>query len=180
MNQKDAQVLIETIKSLVTDVPASTPAKGNGRDVRPLPAPAASSSAPVTEDGRLPADQEKLYQYLKRRLLDDLAVDPVFLHLLALRPEIVLDVERKVINLDRGSLKGRAAFVIAAGFLTGVARAAADIKREMMKTGPDVHVGDLGKALRALRDDGILTDTTGDGSWTLAAGVKITERTLEK
>lgn len=119
---------------------------------------------------------ERLYQAFKGRLIEEAAVDPVLLHLLTTRPEVSVEVERRQISLDGGSLKGRAARVVASGYLSQP-RENADIRKEMMKTGGDVHSGNLAKAMRELQNDGIVVDH-GEG-WQLAPGVKITERTIE-
>lgn len=121
---------------------------------------------------------EDLYQQFKVRLLEELPVDPVLLHLLTVRPEILVDVERRTINLDgTGSdLKGRIARLIAAGFLAEPRRAGA-IASELGRTGTSPAGNRLTEALDWLKKAGFLIL---DGNvWIAAPGVKITERTLE-
>jgi len=119
---------------------------------------------------------EALYQQFKGRLIEECAIDPTLLHLLTTRPEIVVEVERNVVELDGSSLRGRIATVAAAGYLAEPRRAA-DIRKQMERTGPAVNTGDLSKALKLMQRDGLIVNDS--DFWTLAPGVKVTERTLE-
>jgi len=119
---------------------------------------------------------EELYQAFKARLLAELPIDPIMLHVLATRPEIVVDVERQVLNLDASTIKGRIAIVAAGGYMNEP-RSQADIRKQMERTGPTVNTGDLSKAMRSLLSTGIVV--VDNDRWTLAPGVKVTERSLE-
>jgi hypothetical protein len=120
---------------------------------------------------------EELYQSFKNRLLEELPVDPVLLHLLSVRPEIIVDVERKVIELDGSTdLKGRIARLIAAGFLSQH-RARGAIVNELKKTGTEPAGNRMSEAMDWLKRAGFLIFD--DDEWIAAPGVKVTERSIE-
>lgn len=119
---------------------------------------------------------EALYQAIKGRLLEELPVDPVMLHLLTVRPEIIVDVERRTVQLEATELKGRIAQLIAAGFLAEPRRPN-HIANELERTGTKPAGNRLSEALDWLKRNGFIVR---DGDNVIAApGVKITERTLE-
>lgn len=121
---------------------------------------------------------ERQYQAFKNRIIEEAAIDPVLLHLLTVRPEIVVEVERKVIALNGGEdLKGRIARLIAAGFLSSP-RKAGHINNELERTGTKAAGNRLSEALAWLKKAGFLVEE--DTGWNQAPGVKVTERTIEK
>lgn len=121
---------------------------------------------------------EELYQAFKTRLLEELPIDPVLLHLLTVRPEILVDIEKRTVNLDGtgADLKGRIARLIAAGFLSQPRRAN-DISNELARTGSSPAGNRLSEALDWLKKAGFLI--LDDRFWIAAPGVKVTERTIE-
>lgn len=126
----------------------------------------------------LTADQiERLYQIFKARFIDDAKVDPVLLHLVTTRPEMILEFERKIVSLDAKSMKGRVAQLIASGWFKDI-RATSAVRRELARIGSDPGGGGtLSDQLSSLQRDGFLT-REGDG-WQVAAGIKITDKQLE-
>lgn len=121
---------------------------------------------------------EGLYQAFKARLLEELPVDPVFIHVLAARPEILVDVEKRVVELDGSNdLKGRIAVLIANGFLAQP-RKGAHINNELERTGTKAAGNRLSDALAWLKKAGFIVEAEG-GGYQAAAGVKVTERTIE-
>lgn len=118
---------------------------------------------------------ERFYQKVKARLLEELPVDPVLLHLIAARPEIIIDVEPRRQNIDGSSLKGRIARLMAAGFFSE-GRKQNQVRVELTRTGSEPNSGGLSTAMNDNVKDGFLVR---DGDlYTLAPNVKITEREL--
>lgn len=64
--------------------------KATGRDIPTEP------SADAFED----AAMERMYQAFKNRIIKESAIDPVLLQLLIVRPEIELEVERRVTSME--------------------------------------------------------------------------------
>lgn len=182
MTAREAEALIATIQRFVdapagkasAAAPAATakaPAKGNGQ----------AATAGTTTGGEAlrsfpDADEEKLYQKFKNRLIDEAHIDPILLNLIMVRPEIIVDVERRIERLDGDSLRGRIARLAAAGFFSS-ARSSADVKRELMRTGTEPAGNRLSEAFTALVNGGFLT-REGDG-YQIAPGVKVTTNTIE-
>lgn len=160
MNQKEAETLIATIRGLVT-----TQAAGGA-----LPA---TPSAPPAKASLSRADEDELFQRLKARIIEDCRIDPILLQLLVSRPEIVIDVEPRVVTLEGGSLKGRIARLVAAGFFA-TAKTQGACRAELRRTGSDVNSGNLSTAFNDFVRDGYLT-REGD-SYVCAPGLKVTER----
>lgn len=188
MKKHEAEKLIETIRGFIDGQPAphSLGAALAGKESLP-PGKALTLDRATVEGtdnvgGHLKPfaekDVEAQYQAFKARLLEECAVDPVLLHLLTARPEIVVTVERQVVELDGGAeLKGRIARLIASGFLNGATRRNSDISKELSRTGSEPAGNRLSEALDWLKKAGFLI-REGDG-WIKAAGVKVTERTIE-
>lgn len=122
------------------------------------------------------ANLEKIYRMFKDRLLAELPIDPILLHLMAVRPEILLEVERRIVKLDTGSLRGRVANVIASGFLD-IARKPKAIQSEMERVGASVNNGNMVRAIGDLVSDGLLTRE--EDGYKKAPGVKVTKTTIE-
>lgn len=122
------------------------------------------------------ANLEKIYRMFKDRLLAELPIDPILLHLMAVRPEILLEVERRIVKLDTGSLRGRVANVIASGFLD-IARKPKAIQSEMERVGASVNNGNMVRAIGDLVADGLLTRE--EDGYKKAPGVKVTKTTIE-
>ncbi len=121
---------------------------------------------------------EKLYQVFKRRMIDDARVDPILLHLLTQQNEIRVEVERQVVRLDGGTLKGRCARLMAQGWFVQPKTTAAT-RRELARVGTDPSGNDnLRKALADYRAQGFLTEE-GDG-WQIAPGVSVSEEVISK
>lgn len=177
MTKDEAARLVHNLTSSIQNavnklVDDTAPASGNGVGKAPN-YPAAQADNLMGPN----ADREKLYQWLKGRLLDDLRVDPVFVKLLANVPEMVVEIEPRVVTLDgNASVKGRVAKLIAAGWFdqsrtTGAARA------ELKRTGADPGGGsNLSTALGDFVRDGFLV-RDGD-AYAKAPGVKVTQREL--
>lgn len=186
MKKHEAEKLIAVIRELAegeSAKPAAVPPAG------PKAAPAAPASLERTQreaTGNMgehiaPFDDaalERQYQAFKNRIIEEAAIDPVLLHLMTVRPEIVVEVERKIISLNGGEdLKGRIARLIASGFLSEP-RKAGHINNELERTGTKAAGNRLSEALGWLKKAGFLVEE-GTG-WAKAPGVKVTERTIEK
>jgi hypothetical protein len=96
---------------------------------------------------------------------------------MTVRPEIVVEVEPRIVTLDGSTQKGRIARLIAAGWFKEP-RKVGTVRTELARTGPDPGGGGtLGDNLAALQRDGFLV--LEGGGYAAAPGVKITDRTLE-
>lgn len=167
MTRQEAERLVSVIREMA------------GRDVVTVrPAVNVATESTKGEGVSLTVQQqEDLYQSFRRRFIAEAKTDPVLLHLMATRPEIVLEFEPRVVTLDGATLKGRSARLLAAGWFTG-ARATSAVRKELARTGTDPGGGGtLSDNLAALCRDGFLV-REGDG-WTAAPDVKITERAVE-
>lgn len=119
---------------------------------------------------------EKLFEQFKKWLLDDLREDPVFVQLLAQRPELVVEFTPRRVTLQGDSLRGRLARLMAQGWFA-TPRAVGTCRAELKRTGADPGGGgNLSQALIDFKKDGFLT-TEGD-AYVLAPDVKVTEKEL--
>ena len=184
MNRIEAEKLVATIQSLVDRSDEPMP-KGGVIPVKLKEAPRGNGSADRYPDGNMVAgvqppkdDFEALYQRIKRRFLDEAKVDPILVQLIAAQPEIVLEIEPRTVALDSTSLKGRIAVLAARGHFAEW-RTQGEIKRELVKTGPEPAGNRLSEAVTWLVNDGILERDPAP-SYRLAAGVKVTQRELVK
>lgn len=99
---------------------------------------------------------DELYAEIKRRA----SADPGVLRLLSQKPEIEIVVERKVVQVDGSSLKGRLGKMLASGFFDE-AKTQSATRSELKRTGSDVNQGNLWKTMAALVADGFLTLESG-------------------
>jgi hypothetical protein len=142
-----------------TKGPAAAVRNGNGRTEREIPLDQSF-------------DNERLYQVIRARLVDEA---PGILRVLTIKPELIVDVERKTLTVDGTTLKGRVAKLLASGFFRDKKRHT-DVKNELQRTGPSVHGGNLSKEFDALVNLGFLTDE-GDGYLAVPGAVaRIEER----
>lgn len=200
MNKQEADTLIAAIRSLLEPIAnAAPPAKKcdhkfvgsnkcakcglNGGEIAALDTLARTKREATGNMGELSkpfddAEEERRYQAWKNRIIEDAVIDPVLLHLLTIRPELVVEVERRVENLDGSTMKGRICSLIAQGWMN-TTRATSAIRWELARTGADPGGGGtLNDRLNDLLRAGFLTkDAKG---WQKAPNVKITEKALEK
>lgn len=193
MKKHEAEKLIAVIRELAKDLEEDRPLKaGEVLPVRTsLDRPHQQMNAEQQREvariqaagiaGKIPTeaavDFEVLYQKIKRRLLDELKVDPIFVRLLASQPEIMVEIEPRVVEMDGASLKGRIARLMAAGWFKD-ARKSGSVRTELARTGSDPGSGGrLSEALTEYVNQGFLT-REGEG-YTLAPGVKVSEKRLE-
>jgi hypothetical protein len=114
---------------------------------------------------------DEIWAEVKRRAV----ADPSVLKILTSKPEIEVLVERKTIQIDGSSLKGRVARLIAQGFMReGVTHGAT--RTELKRTGPDVNSGNLSTVFKDFVRDGFLT-LEGD-RYKAAPGMKVTTKDL--
>ncbi len=178
MKPKEAQKLIDCIREMVdtTQINLSPPAIGKALDVsggKFVVEPKEQAGGP--NGGPTPADFDKLYEKIKRRLLDDLRVDPVFVRLLASTPEIELTLEPRIVPMDGSSVKGRICRLVADGFFADAKRQA-EVNKRLDSTGGQVNSGRLSVAMGELVIDGVFV-REGD-FYTPAPGLKITKNEL--
>lgn len=198
MKKHEAERLITVIRELAAEEfnAGVGPTKGKVENLTPpkvgaLPAhlkidpkdPLASEkalAADIAGNGRAKLDAEQLeniYRQFKQRFIDELPQDPVLIHLLASRPEIILELEPRVVNLEWSTMKGRVARLIASGWFTS-ARKVYTVRMELARTGSDPGGGGtLGANLNDFVRDGFLV-RDGDG-FVVAPGIKVTEKIME-
>jgi hypothetical protein len=123
--------------------------------------PAAGPVAPAAA-----GDEEQLYQRFKARFL---AEAPELLQVLVSRPEIVVKVERQVIDVDGGTLRGKLALLIKNGFFDSGATGYAAWK-ELNRLGSKPAKVSVYTELKDLARMGFLTNE-GEG-YTTAPGMK--------
>lgn len=114
-----------------------------------------------------PATNSFDYDALRARLLKD----PVVLKVLATKPEIRVEIERKTVTIDGSSLKGRVARLLASGFFDGGKKQTA-VRNELKRTGHDVNDGNLYQNLKGMVADGFMT-VEGDKSYHAVADMKV-------
>lgn len=183
MNARDAQVLIDTIKGLVVeDTPRAVVAQGptGAKLVRPgADVPNAHAMDPARKAAPGPArsgpeELERLYQYVKRRILDESRIDPMYLTIITQQPELVIEgVEPRRVTVDGGTTRGRVARLIASGFFD-VARTQGACRAELKRTGSDVNSGSLSTIFNDYVKDGFFYREGSDG-YIKASGLKITQ-----
>ena len=177
MKKHEADALIQTIRGFVEGGQPAQEAVTQAVGEVPKPANGeVKARVVVPTSGRDPNDFEALYQAIKRRFIAEAQVDPILLNLMMVQPEIVVDVERQVMQVDGASLKGRIASLIAEGFLKEPKRAS-ELNKRLNATGGMVNSGSLSNALSAIKIDGFLVQD-GDG-WQAAPGVKVTKNRIE-
>jgi hypothetical protein len=175
MEKHEAEALITTIRGFVNGAPPKPTADVQSAIRRLAEQGAREEPATLRIDD---STMEKIYRAIYQRLIDQLRIDPVFLQLVAARPEIELLIEPQRLELNGSSMKGRCAKLIAAGwFATG--RKTYAVRMELARTGADPGGGGgLAKYLAELRAEGFLTRSGEE--WQAAPGIKITERTIER
>jgi hypothetical protein len=123
-------------------VPESAPASGR-RD---------SGDAGSTPVSASALDEEGLYRRILDRLLRE---GPPHLRVSTERPELTVEIERKVVTIDGTSVKGRVAKLLATGFF-GSPQGQGETRTELRRTGPDINTGTLSKVFAEFLADGFL------------------------
>lgn len=176
--------LQQALRGLVGDDISKESAALGLRKGATAPAPAkgpadnrVETAADAGDYGIAPERLERLYQYIKNRIIDECRIDPILLELLTTRPEIIVSVEPRLVELRGDNLKGRVARLMAAGWF-GQQRATSSVRQELARTGSDpVGGGTLSDVLGNFVKDGFLIRV--GGGYAFAPGVKVTERELK-
>lgn len=182
MKKHEAEKLIAVIRELSKDMAEDRPLKaGEVLPVKTNVGEVFNGPQGIADPYKAPAaadvDFEVLYQKVKRRLLNDLQVDPIFVKLLATQPEIMVEIEPRIVTIDGSSLKGRVARLMAAGWFKE-ARKSGAVRSELTRTGNDPGSG--GRLSEALSEYVIQGFLTREGeAYMLAPGVKVSEKVLE-
>lgn len=185
MKAHEAEKLIEAIRSFIEPPGHPTLLTPPVKDVVVHPAkngdkPRGAGLSNVQHDelSKLNADQiEKLYQLFKSRFIDDAKTDPVLLRLMTAQPEIIVELEPKIVTLDGSSTKGRAARLVAARWFKE-SRTGGAVRSDLKRTGTDPGTP-IYEVLNGFVRDGFL-ERAGDGYVEAPGGVKVTERTIER
>lgn len=123
-------------------------------------------------DGNGSPDVDALYATIKARLLADA---PSLLRTLTTVPEIEVVVDRKTVEVDGKSLKGRLARLMVESFFKDGATASATRTR-LKQTGPDVNPANLWRTMQEFVSDGFLRVVNKDYFAVEAAKVRVIER----
>jgi len=113
-------------------------------------------------------DLDAIYQEVKRRLS---AETPALLRVLAVKPELEVRVERRTVQADGSSLKGRIAQLIADGFFDE-GRSQSNTRTELKRRGSEPNFGNLSREMGALHKDGFLVRES-DDSYHAVPGMKV-------
>lgn len=115
-------------------------------------------------------ENEALYQAFKARLIEELPSDSRVLQIVTARPELRVEVRRRVIEVDGESLRGRIARLIAGEWWAN-ARTSAEVLAELQKSGISPSNIELGNELKALMQMGFLSR---DNKWySVVEGMKV-------
>lgn len=98
-------------------------------------------------------DEEALFQRFKARLLKE----PAVLRVLASQPEIVVETEKRTLEEDGSSLRGRIARLIAQGFFDEPKPSASAVRKELKRTGGDSPETNITPILKEYQKYGFLT-----------------------
>jgi len=127
-------------------------------------------------DGEPSVLSDALYSQILSRLLQDLPEHPRVLQLVASRPEIMVRVQKKTVELDDTTLSGRLAILISEGFF-GEKNSGHSAWQELEKRGIGSSKPNVYRALDKLTEMGFLLKL--DGGYQSAPGMKVTKKTLE-
>lgn len=142
----------------------------SGRGARITPA-----TAPVTAaDNGLP---ENWLQQVREKILQDADVQAALVKIMAVRPEIVVELHPKTVTIDGDSPRGRLAKMIAQGLLDQPVKPGVIVK-EFARTGQSVHPSRLSEYLADFMSMGIVTREE-SGTYQKAPGVVVGTKVLE-
>lgn len=189
MDEREGRVIIDALAEAIGKLTGKKPLVRVER-----PAQSAGGPASAEEEARLKkatkrdiptepsadafedAAMERMYQAFKNRIIKESAIDPVLLQLLIVRPEIELEVERRVTSMDTSKPKGRIARLISQGWFDQEPRGSGQVRSELVRTGSDPGNASVGTALADLTREGFL-ERSGE-RYVKAPGVKISEKEL--
>lgn len=148
---------------------SATPATAPRHSASARTAATAPTSRPFSAEETL--DNERLFQAIKARLIEELPSDPAVLRIVMARPELRVEVERHLITVDGQSLRGRIGRLIAEGFWDGKARTSSEVQSELSKRGRSPSNIELGNEMKALIEMGFFTK---DNKWiSLVPGMRV-------
>lgn len=132
----------------------------------------AGSASPVDNfvGNEVSPNANQLYEMIKARLVKEA---PALLRVLAVKPEIEVSVERKVLNVDGSSLRGRISRLIAEGFFEG-GKSQSNVRTELKRRGPEPNFGNLSREMDTLHRDGFLVRES-DNTYHPVAGMVVRE-----
>ena len=182
MTREEADAIITTIQTFVGGERGGGKTErlarlAQGRDgstlVKMVQAPSATQAG-IDASARQQLSEQPQFERFKKWLLADLQEDPVFVRLLAQRPELEIEFTPRRITLQGDELNGRVARLMAGGWFAGT-RTVGACRTELKRTGADPGGGGAIYNVFAefVRDGFLVRD--GDG-YTLAPSVKITEK----
>lgn len=113
-------------------------------------------------------EEDELYEKFKQRLIREA---PGLLKVIAKQPELVVEFEREILQIDGKSLAGRVARLVAQGFFDA-AQSNAAASKEINRTGAQAHPGNVHKEITKLVAMGILHRADGK-CFIVAPGAKV-------
>ncbi len=155
VDEKEARALRDENKRLKAELAALRETLSRlERQLEQKPRSAASEPAPIARPPLAAGsfDLDAIYAAVKERAL----ADPGILRVLTERPELEVRVERRVVQIDGASLRGRVARLLAEGFFDGGA-SNSGTRAELKRTGADVNNANLARVLAEFQRDGFLT-----------------------
>jgi len=140
-------------------------------EVNPLPPVAFASS-----NGEPSVLSDALYRQIFMRLLQDVPEHPTVLQLLTSRPEIMVRVQKRTVELDDTTLSGRLAILISEGFF-GEKNSGHAAWQELEKRGIGSSKPNVYRSLDKLTEMGFLLKL--EGGYLSVPGMKVTKKTIE-
>jgi hypothetical protein len=113
-------------------------------------------------------DEDALYERFRDRLSREA---PTLLRVLSIRPALEVTVERRVVEADGSTVKGRVARLLAKGFFREP-KTQGETRGELKRTGSDINTGTLSNVFAELVSYGFLT-AEGGGRYAEVEGMKV-------
>ena len=142
----ELQKTVDTLRGMIDQREAPAPEK-------PAPMTVAPIGGPAPDLQHVP---DSLLDALLGRLVARAKETPSILALLRVVPEIEVKLERRTVQVDGATTKGRIVMLLANGFYDEGATNSGT-RTELKRTGSDVNNANIGRVLGELQRDGFMT-----------------------